>query len=134
MKFELTTKTIHSVTITDLEQVSTDADVWRGLKVDPKPLRGTPKPEAEPYTDEDAFQEEWLSEVTRTAVDMLWMHDRVSVAPGEYFYLGHFDESDTGQLPQVVVISQELDTYGQHITYNGWRVRVRAEEVEWGLD
>lgn len=137
MKFELTTKTIHHVVIQHLEQVPADHPMWLGLKLETAKLGPERTDDDRPILypglsdNEIAFEENWLSEVTRTATDMLWMHDRVSVEPGEHFYLGHFTEDGS----QVVVLNKEMDNYGaDDIVYNGWRVTAFAKEVEWGLD
>lgn len=131
MKFELEAHVAYKVTITNLEQVPAEADLWKGMLLNVVSM-GDPdlfdaNPDEDLTDDERAFEAEWASEVVRTAIDMLPMHGPLE---GAHFYLGHFNE-DT----QVAVLGREMDNYGaDDITYNGWRVTVSADEVSWGYE
>ncbi len=133
MKFELEAHVAYKVTITNLEQVPAEADLWKGLLV--VRMQGDPdlydaNPGCTLTDDERAFEAEWASEVVRTAIDMLPMHGPLE---GAHFYLGHFNDPSTPT--SVVVLGKEMDNYGaDDITYNGWRVTVSAEEISWGYE
>jgi hypothetical protein len=135
MKFDLTTRMMHNVVITDLEVVpDSDKEFYANYRVEPVATLADERTIKDEFTDLNisAFEQEWLSMVTRTAIDLLGMHDRLSVEPGEYFYLGRW--TDELRNNRVAIAGLEMETYQSDITYNGWRVRVMVNETDWTVD
>lgn len=124
MKFDMTMRVVYQVTITDLELVpSTDA-CWEGL------IRDSSLDNPNSILDEEEFEENWLTEVTRNAIDVLPMYDKLE---NVHFYLGRW-ACEAGDNKPVAILDSETINYGKDVTYNGWRVMVSSHEVTWGLD
>lgn len=121
MKMHFQTRTIHDITISDLEQV-TNAEVLASVT-----LRPLPFDESQPELSEDDFSDEWSGEVTKQAIDLLPMYDKLEDCR---FYLGHFVADGT----MTAIAESEMPNYGVDVTYNGWRVTVSCAFVTWGLD
>ena len=121
MKFDLTTKTIHQTHITNLELVPAADGVWEGLKRDSR----IDSPSS--ILDEEEFEENWLTEVLKHAIELLPMYDELD---GVHIYLGHW----AGDGRQCAIAASEMANYGLDVTYNGWRVLVSCSETDWGLD
>jgi hypothetical protein len=125
MELDTEVKTVHRVQVSDLLLITEAAQKADGL-FPPQSMMFDASPV---FTEQDFLDEGWHTELLREVTSHVAGYGEE--LKGVWYYLGWWDVDINKRMG--LIHMADLETYSDRVTFNGWRVRVTCEEVEWGV-